>query len=81
MANVIKPKRRTSNTTAPTTAELQDGEMAVNVASKQIFVRDGASIVEVANAAGGGLFGGIIDGGSATTTYLGVPSFDFGSAG
>lgn len=54
MANVIKPKRRTSNTTAPTTAELQDGEMAVNVASKQIFVRDGASIVEVANAAGSG---------------------------
>lgn len=29
---------------------------------------------------GGGLTGGIIDGGSATTTYSGEPVFDFGSA-
>ncbi len=29
---------------------------------------------------GGGLTGGIIDGGNATTTYAGEPVFDFGSA-
>lgn len=83
MASVIKPKRRISSTSPPTVAELADGEMAVNVLSKQIFVREGSSIVEVANVGSGGgtvIVGGIIDGGTATTMYEGVPVFDFGSA-
>ena len=54
MASVIKPKRRNSSSSPPTVSDLADGEMAVNLSSKQIFVRDGSSIVEVANASGGG---------------------------
>lgn len=83
MASVIKPKRRISSPSPPTVAELADGEMAVNILSQQIFVREGSSIVEVANVGGGGgtiIVGGIIDGGTATTTYTGEPVFDFGSA-
>jgi len=58
---VIKLKRSTTTTSVPTTGDLEDGEVAVNIADKKIFVRNGASIVEVANAAaaGGGGGGGI----------------------
>lgn len=54
MANVIKPKKSSTASAVPTTSSLADGEMAVNTADKKLYVRDGASIVEVANAIGGG---------------------------
>ena len=50
----IKIKRFTSASDVPTTSELTDGEIAVNVADKKIYVRDGSSIVEVANLSSGG---------------------------
>jgi hypothetical protein len=53
MANVFKPKRSSTASSVPTTSNLADGELAVNSADKKIFLRDGNSIVEVANASGG----------------------------
>ena len=49
MATVIKLKRSTTASATPTTSDLEDGEVAVNIADKKIYVRNGASIVAVAN--------------------------------
>lgn len=49
MSTVIKLKRTTTSNTIPTSNDLEDGEIAVNVADKKIYVRNGASIIEVAN--------------------------------
>lgn len=48
--SIIKPKARRTDTAAPTTAVLEDGEFAVNIPGKKIYVRDGATVVEIANA-------------------------------
>ena len=71
MANVFKPKRSSTASSVPTTSDLSDGEIAVNSADKKIYLRDGASIIEVAN-----------DGSSGTTSSLGIiASGHFSSAG
>jgi len=49
VSTVIKLKRTTTSSVVPTTSDLEDGEVAVNVADKKIYVRNGASIIEVAN--------------------------------
>tara|TARA_B100001057_G_scaffold364913_1_gene367963 strand:+ start:1834 stop:2295 length:462 start_codon:yes stop_codon:yes gene_type:complete len=49
MATIIKLKRSTSASSVPGVSDLQDGEVAVNVIDKKIYVRNGGSIVEVAN--------------------------------
>ena len=49
MATVIKLKRSTTASAVPTTSDLEDGEVAVNVTDKKVFMRNGASIVTVAN--------------------------------
>jgi len=49
VSTVIKLKRTTTSSTIPTTGDLEDGEVAVNIADRKIYVRNGASIVEVAN--------------------------------
>ena len=49
MATKIKLKRSTTAATVPTTSNLEDGEVAVNIADRKIYVRNGASVVEVAN--------------------------------
>ena len=54
MSTVIKLKRTTTSSVVPTTSDLEDGEVAVNVADKKIYVRNGASIIEVANNASAG---------------------------
>jgi len=54
MPVAIKIKRFTTASDVPNTSELVDGEIAVNVADKKIYVRDGSSIVEVANLSSGG---------------------------
>lgn len=64
MAIIIKPRKSLTSSAVPTTAQLADGEMAVNVPDKKIYVRDGSSIVEVANASGGG------GGGSPVTAVI-----------
>ena len=49
MANVFKPKRSNTASSVPTTSDLADGELAVNSADQKIYLRDGASVVEVGN--------------------------------
>lgn len=49
MASILKPKRRTTDGTAPTTSDLADGEVAINAFSKTIYQRIGAAVVAVAN--------------------------------
>lgn len=46
----ILPLRSTTPGTAPSTAQTVDGELAVNIADRRVFVRSGAAVVEVANA-------------------------------
>ena len=48
-ATRIKLKRSTTASVLPTTSNLADGEVAVNVADRKIFVRNGQTVVEVAN--------------------------------
>ena len=52
MATVIKLKRSTTADSVPTTSDLADGEVAINLADKKIYVNNGGTIVEVANAEG-----------------------------
>lgn len=48
-STVIKLKRTTTATAVPTTNDLEDGEIAVNITDKKVFVRNGGSIVTIAN--------------------------------
>ncbi len=49
----IKPKRSTQAGKIPTSTDLADGEMAINIADKRIFINNGGSIIKVAEIAGG----------------------------
>ena len=49
MATVIKLKRTTTASAVPTTSDLEDGEVAVNITDKIVYMRNGASVVTVAN--------------------------------
>jgi hypothetical protein len=49
MATIIKLKRSTTASSIPTTSNLADGEVAVNIADKKIYQRNGNDIVEIAN--------------------------------
>lgn len=53
MAQVIKPKRSTVSGRIPTSSDLQDGEFAINIADKKIYINNGGSIVKVAEIPGG----------------------------
>ena len=54
MATVIKLKRSTTADNVPTTSDLVDGEVGINLADRKIYVNNGGTIVEVANASGSG---------------------------
>jgi len=49
VATVIKLKRTTTASAVPTTSDLEDGEVAVNITDKIVYMRSGASVVTVAN--------------------------------
>ena len=49
MATRIKLKRSTSATIVPTLSNLEDGEVALNIADKKLYARNGSNIIEVAN--------------------------------
>jgi hypothetical protein len=49
MADTIKPRRSGTASSVPTTAQLADGELAVNTADKIIYMRAGASIVALSS--------------------------------
>ena len=48
-STIIKLKRTTTAAAVPTTSDLEDGEIAVNITDKKVFVRNGGSIITVAN--------------------------------
>jgi len=49
LATIIKLKRSTTASSVPTTSNLADGEVAVNITDKKIYQRSGNDIVEIAN--------------------------------
>ena len=49
MATRIKLKRSTTAATVPTTSNLDDGEVALNIADRKLYARNGGNIIEVAN--------------------------------
>jgi len=49
VATIIKLKRSTTASSVPTTSNLADGEIAVNITDKKIYQRNGNDIVEIAN--------------------------------
>ena len=49
MATRIKLKRSTVAATVPTTSNLEDGEVALNIADRKLYARNGGNIIEVAN--------------------------------
>ena len=49
MATRIKLKRSTTAASVPTTSNLEDGEVALNIADRKLYARNGANIIEVAN--------------------------------
>ena len=53
MSTVIKLKRSETGGSAPTTSDLEIGEVAVNTADQKIYMRDSTGIVVVADTATG----------------------------
>jgi hypothetical protein len=49
MATRIKLKRSTTTSAVPTTSNLEDGEVALNIADRKLYARNGSNIIEVAN--------------------------------
>ena len=50
MATIIKPKRSRNLGIVPTTAQLADGEIAVNIPDQRIYIRDGENIKIIAQS-------------------------------
>ena len=46
MANVLKIKRRTSDTTAPVANDLVAGELAINTVNKKLYFKDSSNAVQ-----------------------------------
>ena len=92
MATVIKLKRSTVASRVPTTSDLADGEVGINIADQKIYVNNGGSIVEIANTTGGANIAGHLipatdntyDLGTALlrwrTAYLSASTIDLGGA-
>ena len=55
MATVIKLKRSTTASAVPTTSDLADGEIGVNITDQKIYIRSGGSIVELATSSNAGV--------------------------
>ena len=75
MATVIKLKRTTTASAVPTTSDLEDGEIGVNITDQKIYIRSGDSIVELANASSGADFSAVGEHILPTTTE----TYDLGS--
>ena len=75
MATVIKLKRSTTASAVPTTSDLADGEIGVNITDQKIYIRSGGSIVELANVSSGVDLGAVGEHILPTTTE----TYDLGS--
>lgn len=52
MAVILKPKRSETSSSAPTTSDLEVGEIAINTADQKLYIRDSSNNIKVI---GGGL--------------------------
>lgn len=71
MASILKPKKSPTPGAVPTTANLADGEMAVNTADRALYLRVGAAIVDLLDAfarKAGATFTGAVSGTSLSMT-------------
>ncbi len=92
MATVIKLKRSTVASRVPTTSDLVDGEVAINIADKKIYVNNGGTIVQISDNTGGAEIAAHLipatndtyDLGSSSkrwrTAYLAASTIDLGGA-
>ena len=92
MATVIKLKRSTVAARVPTTSDLADGEVGINIADKKIYVNNGGTIVQISDNTGGAEIAAHLipatndtyDLGSSSkrwrTAYLAASSIDLGGA-
>jgi hypothetical protein len=76
VATVIKLKRSTTASSVPTTSDLADGEIAVNITDKKVFMRSGSDIVTIANFNDSSIDLGAIDEHILPTT---TETYDLGS--
>jgi len=76
VATVIKLKRSTTASSVPTTGDLADGEVAVNITDKKVFMRSGSDIVTIANFSDSSIDLGAIDEHILPTT---TETYDLGS--
>ena len=68
MPVAINIKKFTTGSDVPTTAEIADGETAINTTDKKIYTRVGSSIIEVANAGSSSAQLTVVDDTSTTAT-------------
>ena len=92
MATVIKLKRSTVASRVPTTSDLVDGEVAINITDKKIYVNNGGTIVQISDNTGGAEIAAHLipatndtyDLGSSSkrwrTAYLAASTIDLGGA-
>ena len=92
MATVIKLKRSTVASRVPTTSDLADGEVAINIADEKIYVNNGGTIVQISDNTGGAEIAAHLipatndtyDLGSSSkrwrTAYLAASTIDLGGA-
>ncbi|HEY4530138.1 MAG TPA: hypothetical protein VIG97_07400 [Luteimonas sp.] len=80
MAHVIKPKARAAESGAPPAAALEEGEIAVNVPERTIFIRSGGAVVPIANfsASPGVVQWDAIEGKPDTLAGYGIPPIQWG---
>ena len=92
MATVIKLKRSTVASRVPTTSDLVDGEVGINITDKRIYVINGCTIVQISDNTGGAEISAHLipatndtyDLGSSSkrwrTAYLAASTIDLGGA-
>lgn len=75
MRNVFKPKRSNTQYSVPNLSDLYDGELAVNIFDRKIFIRSGLNIVELTGTQS--VFTNV-DGGVPNSIYGGINPIDGG---
>lgn len=66
--NTIKPRRSSTPGKIPTTADLADGEIAVDTMDRKIYIRDGSAVLDLGSTVRGTLSSGYAN----STTTLGT---------
>lgn len=79
MAITIKPKRTTTAGKVPTTADLADGELGINLVDKKAYVRNGSTIHQISIVAttlsGYGITDAVAAGSAFTDAFSASPTY------